>query len=317
MPYDPQTQFQPGLISQGFQGLGQGVSDMIKKQKDAEAQMAGAQIHFDLLKKSGLMSPEEITQFNTGNANQRNAIVTAAAPRLLQKFQDASLAHEQSQTDLLKQQIAASQDAMKDSPYANQPIWMTHPQTGEAYQAGVYDEKGTPHFVPYGGMGAQQMFTPDDVTRKAFADRGYIWKQTSAKAGNYVNLDAGKPDLDANGNPMFTPDGTAYVNKGQVKPLTPEMTDARKAWAKKQQAAQDAAGPHWTDRFTVPPDVLSQTDPSAQATAPAATPAPPAAGGVGSAPVDTPLQSLARQALNDPNASDAHRAAARKILSGQ
>lgn len=82
--------FDASLIYRGLAGagdnIGSGIADLIKKQKQSDAEMAGAMIHFNTLRQAGLLSPEEITEFNNGNSNRRNAIVMAAVPRLAEKF---------------------------------------------------------------------------------------------------------------------------------------------------------------------------------------------------------------------------------------
>lgn len=90
MPYAPGEHFDPSLIFRGpamaGEAIGGGIADMLKKQKEAEAQAAGSLIQFQTLKNAGLLSPEEETMFHNGNANKKAAIVTSATPRLLEKF---------------------------------------------------------------------------------------------------------------------------------------------------------------------------------------------------------------------------------------
>lgn len=234
--------FDARLILQGLAGGGEnianGITDMIKKQKQSDAEMAGSMIHFNTLRQAGLLSPEEITDFNNGNSNKRNAIVMAAVPRLAEKFQ----------TDKERQQ--AEQHRL------NRELQL---------------QIANMHYGPDGS--SQSMFKPDDATSQAMQAAGYTFAPTSNKAGRWINTQGNKPDLDENGNPVFSPDGSAYLSGGKVRPLTPTMDAARKDWLKKQEDAKAAAGPHWYDRFI--PDALKSKaaptpTPSIEAVAPAA-----------------------------------------------
>jgi hypothetical protein len=91
MPYQPHAQFDPSLIFRGITGagesLGAGIADFRKRREQAEAQLAGSFAPFTTLRNANLLSDQEISEFNKGNANQRHALITAATPRLLQNFQ--------------------------------------------------------------------------------------------------------------------------------------------------------------------------------------------------------------------------------------
>lgn len=257
MPYDPKTQFDPGLILEGIGGLGKGIgaglADMRKRREEAEAQMAGSLFGFNTLKTAGLLSDDEERKFHEGNANQRNAIVMAATPRLVNAMQEKRLAKEN-----------------YVSPYAQQPVWMNDPQSGESYQAGVYDERGTPHFSPYGGSArGAQTFTPDDATATGLKDAGYTWAQTSTRSGRWINTDASKPDLDASGNPAFTPDGTGYISRGQVKPITDAMRSQRMLYQSQQPQGGPSASPSVAPRPTLQPDPTIMQNPFGGSSSPA------------------------------------------------
>lgn len=195
---------------------------------------------------------EEQQQFLKGNINQQNGIVTAAGARLMQNFQ-----------------LAKQQQDMQAASMFSKPIWMTG-QDNKQFQAGIYGPGGQPHFLPSTGFQQQsQSFMPAPEVVQSMKEAGYTFAPTSGKAGRWINTDGSKPDLDEQGNPKFSPDGTAYISGGKIKPLTQPMADARKEWLQKQEDAKKAAGPHWYDQF-VPDSLKSQPAPSAT---PAATPA--------------------------------------------
>lgn len=133
MPYNPQEQFDHRLIFNGIAGggqnLGEGIADLQKKRKEAEAQAAGAMVQFQTLKQAKLLTPEEETNFLNGNANKKNAIVTSATPRLMQFLQtqkEKQAAEEAKLERQLKMQIAK----MHWGGDATPPPPMVDPKTG-------------------------------------------------------------------------------------------------------------------------------------------------------------------------------------------
>lgn len=142
MPYAPQSHFDPSLIFQGIAGAGQsigsGIADAKKKREEAEAQMAGSWFGFNTLSQANLISDEEKTKFLSGNANQRNAIVMSATPRLLQKFQEKKEANEQA--------YRMQELAMRQQMYGARMNPQIDPNTGMTWNGRQwvrpYQEKG-------------------------------------------------------------------------------------------------------------------------------------------------------------------------------
>lgn len=289
MGYAPGTQFDPSLIFKGISGAGEsiggGISDLIKKRKHEEEQNAFNQTAFQTLATAKgpdgqpILTEEEKQRFTSGNLNVRNGIVAAGGARAINVFQTAkekqALELANMHKQLLGAQTAVAQKSLEDNPYAQQPVW-----DNNGNQVGVFDDKGTPHYFPYGGLGpgGAQFQPPEDVT-KTMKEAGYTFAPTSGRAGRWVNTTGNKPDLDESGNPMFTPDGSAYVSGGKVKPLTQTMIDQRKAWQQKQEDLKKGpsifSSEYWTGSK---PSPAPQSSPSV----------PPAASGT--APVTPPVQ---------------------------
>lgn len=235
--------------------------------------MAGSLIAFNTLDRANLLSDDEKTQFHTGNANQRNAIVTSAMPRVAQLFQTAkekqaaelNAAH----TQLMGAQYDQIRDNMKGDPFAHTKIYSTGPDGQQQIEMGEYGPNGQPHYYP-GSQNPGQMFQPDEQTRKVMQDSGYTWGQQSNRAGRWINTNANKPDLASDGNPMFTPDGTGFVSHGQVKPITDAMRSQRMIY----QSQQPQSGPAPASPSTPPlqPDPGIMQNPFGST--PPATPSP-------------------------------------------
>lgn len=269
--YAPGTQFDPGLIFQGIAGagasLGAGIADEQKKRKQLEEQNAFNQTAFQTLSNAKgadgqpLLSEEEKQGFLKGNINAQNGIITGAGARLMQVFQ------QKQHQDQFAKSALETQLQQKMLEKSNQPIMMTGPN-GQQYQAGMYDPRGTPHFLPYGG--AANQFMPPEETMNAMKSAGYTYAPTSRGAGRWINTDGNKPDLDANGNPQFTQDGTAYVSGGKVKPLTQPMADARKDWLQKQEDLKKGpsilSAEYWTGKKTEAPAATPPAAPTIPST---------------------------------------------------
>lgn len=255
MSYSPGAQFDPNLIFQGIAGagasIGAGISDEQKKRKQLEEQNAFNQTAFQTLSNAKgadgqpLLSEEEKQSFLKGNINAQNGIITGAGARLMQVFQ------QKQHQDQFAKSALENQLQRKMLEKSNQPIMMTAPN-GQSYQAGMYDPRGTPHFLPYGG--AANQFMPPEETMNAMKSAGYTYAPTSRGAGRWINTDGNKPDLGPDGNPIISPDGTTFISGGKVKPLTQPMIDQRKEYLQKIEDAKKAVGPHWYDSLI--PDAL-------------------------------------------------------------
>ncbi|MDQ6933510.1 MAG: hypothetical protein M3160_10100 [Candidatus Eremiobacteraeota bacterium] len=174
-----------------------------------------------------------------------------------------------------------------NSPYAQTAIWADD-GTGKQIQVGFWDSKGTPHYFPGGRAGgaAASPFTPTPDTVKTMTDAGFTYAATSNKSGRWINT-KGFADLDTNGNPIYSNDGTMVQSGGKMRPVTQAMLDAQLM-------------PHPT---ATPTPSLSPTPPPTATATPAPNPIPsPQTGGTGTSA--------------QPNASAAFAAARAAIAKG-
>lgn len=278
---EPNNNAALGAVVGGFQQLGAGISDEIKKRKQLEEQNAFNQMAFQTLKQAKgpdgqlLLSEDEQQKFLSGNINAQNGIVTAAGARLMQTFQNRQ---QQDQMEKARMESQLTQNMLAKS---NQPITITGPD-GQPYQAGVYGPRGEPHFLPSAGRFSQPAFKPAPEVLNQMKDAGYTFAPTSDKGGRWINTTGNKPDLGPDGNPIISPDGTSFISGGKVRPLTQSMIDQREKYQQKLEDAKKAAGPHWYDNF-IPDALKSKPTPSP---APSAQPASgPAAPTLSSTPV--------------------------------
>lgn len=275
MPYSPESQFTPfqaaGIASQGFQMLGDGIAKALEKKKEAEAQAAGAEFGFNTLKQAGLISHEEETKFLSGNANAKNAIVMAATPRLLQKFQQQK---EQNDQDY-RMSMLDKQQKMIDA------------QTARQKESAVVSHQNM-LFGQSDRMLRNHGWSVDDLG-KLTLDTPFVSAEKTPNSVKYV---------DKNGNQLSTEDALKLQQKGEGAfgmahglPRIPlhALTGAIRYYQSAHSLSPPAQGQ------AAPPPVE----------APAAPVAP-------AAPMD--MKALAQKAIDDPNASEAHKAAAKKIL---
>lgn len=92
-----------------------------------------------------------------------------------------------------------------------------------------------------GGTGDVLNLSPADQAN--YDKAGKIPVRTSAKSFQAADMPEAPapPDLDGSGNPIFTKDGTMYRSKGEFKPVTGPMMQAKQTFDAMQKANGDAA----------------------------------------------------------------------------
>jgi hypothetical protein len=304
MPYNPTIIPSQGL-GPGINAISGLVEDWQKKQQEEQRLMGYNDAIIQHAHAAGRISQEELNKYQSAKTvTQKTGIAAGYAANLHDDLQQQKL-EQQKQMDFaqLANAIevakihAAARGGAGGVPFEPKVYPLTDPGTGQTFSVfsrGPHQVDLTPGSQP-GGIGAAP-FKPDEATMQAMGEAGYTFAPQSNKAGHWINTAGNKPDLDENGNPKFTPDGSAYIAGGKVKPLTPEMRNARDAYNEQQKQAGNppATKPGWFDSWFG-----------------GGSKAQPAPAAVAAAP---DLKALAQRAINDPRATPEQKAAARKIL---
>lgn len=115
------------------------LADVVRHYQETSAAADSSDVLMDAALASRRITPEDYERYKKAPLASRPGI---------------AFGHIQNEMNRWKEREAQSRiDAHKPSPWAQQPVWVTD-EGGNSYQAGVFDEKGNPHYLPYGRAGA-------------------------------------------------------------------------------------------------------------------------------------------------------------------
>jgi hypothetical protein len=223
MPWNPGVQYRGDQYAyQGITNAGNILSDSLVKtlqklDEQRKTQAFGDSVieHLSQTKdQSGqpYVPAEQLLKYHQGSSSQKQGIVQGALAN-------------------------ATFDAQRQAAQQKQAL--------EQAQIGYYGAHGDymrAQAAAAGAPGADTLnLTPEEMDAANRA--GKIPLRSSQKSFQYADMPEAPdpPDLDAQGNPIYTNDGTMYRSGGKFKPVTAPMMQAKMAWDAMKKANPNAA----------------------------------------------------------------------------